>query len=72
MAAEKEEQRLKQQETEASKRILISSSHSPAGNQTTITVPYCTHSKKNYHPVDNCWVLHPELKKANDKKRQVM
>lgn len=70
IAAEKEEQRLKQQETEATKPILISSSHPPAGNQTTITVPYCTHCKKNYHSIDDCWVLHPELKKANDKKKR--
>lgn len=70
MAAEKEEQRLKQQEPEAAKSVLISSSHPPAGNQITITVPYCTHCKKNYHSVDDCWVLHPDLKKANDKKRR--
>lgn len=69
MAAEKEEQRLKQQEAEATKPILISSSHPPAGNQATITVPYCTHSKKNYHSTDDCWVLHPELKNADDKKK---
>lgn len=61
--------RLKQQESEAAKSILISSSHPPVGNQTTITVPYCTHCKKNYHSVDDRWVLHPDLKKANDKKR---
>ncbi len=70
MTAEKEEQRLKQQETEATKPILISLSHPPAENQTTITVPYYTHCKKHYHLIDDCWVLHPKLKKANDKKRR--
>ncbi len=70
MAAEKEEQQLKQKETEANKLILISSSLPQAGNQTTITVPYCTHCKKNYHSIDDYWVLHLGLKKANDKKRR--
>lgn len=57
MTAEKEKQQLKQQDIEATKPILISSSHLLTGNQITITVPYCTHCKKNYYSIDHCWVL---------------
>lgn len=72
MAAEIKEQQLKQQETEATKPNSINSSHPPTRNQTTITVLYSTHFKKNYYSVENCWVLHLELKKANDNKKRAI
>ena len=40
------------------------------GNETVITVPYCTHCKMNYHTVDICHDLHSELKKAVAEKRK--
>ena len=68
IAAKKKEQRLKQHEPEAAKSVLISSSHPPAENQTTITAPYCTHCKKDYPSVDDYWVLHPDLRKPMTKR----
>jgi hypothetical protein len=35
-----------------------------------IEVPYCTHCNKPYHNVRKCYILHPELKNSNSRKRK--
>jgi hypothetical protein len=35
-----------------------------------IKVPYCTHYNKPYHNVRKCYILHPELKNSNSRKRK--
>ena len=35
-----------------------------------IEVPYCTHCNKPYHNVRKCYILHPELKDSNSRKRK--
>jgi hypothetical protein len=35
-----------------------------------IEVPYCTHCNKLYHNVRKCYILHPELKDSNSRKRK--
>jgi hypothetical protein len=35
-----------------------------------IKVPYCTHYNKLYHNVQKCYILYPELKNSNSRKRK--
>lgn len=68
LVAEKEEQRIKHQE-EPKTALLSSKSNHSVENQAIVTVPYCMHCHKNYHIMADCWDLHPEKRKAADKKR---
>ena len=61
IAAEKEEQNQSVQENKAA---LVS-----VKDTVQFEVPYCSYCNKRYHTKDNCYVLHPELKKALDEKR---
>ena len=68
MAAVNEERRLaNQKDTEA--RGFLAAPHVNE-NEAVITVPYCTHCKMNYHTIETCHDLHPELKKAVAEKRK--
>ena len=69
MAAEKEEQQMKHQEKPKSAYIGIGTKTNP--DQVTLNVLYYTHCLKNYHTANDCWALHPDLKKqSNNKKRR--
>lgn len=71
MAADKEEKRMTTVEDQSSKMVaFVSNLARSTDNKVTVTVPYCTHCKKNYHTVNARWDLHPELRCAADKKRK--
>lgn len=71
MAADKEEKRMTAVEDQSNKTVaFVSNLTRPTDNKVTVTVPYYTHYKKNYHTVNNCWDLHPELRRAANKKRK--
>lgn len=72
MAAEKEEQRMKQAEAPKTAYIGAKVGTKTNPDQVTLNVPYCTHCRKNYHTAADCWELHSELKKQpGDKKRRL-
>ena len=57
--------------TEKVEVALVAKGNSGAGDNgtRTITVKYCTHCNKNFHTIDECWKLHPELKKHKAKEQ---
>ena len=68
MATEKKEQRIKHQEETKSAYIGTGTKTNP--DQVTLNVLYCTHCHKNYYMANNCWALHPDLKKQSNKKKR--
>lgn len=67
MAAKKEKQRMKYQEKPKSAYIRTGTKTNP--DQVTFNVPYFTHCHKNYYTANNCWALHPDLKKQSNNKK---
>lgn len=61
IAAKKEKQRMKHLKKPKAVYIRTKTKENP--DQTTLKVLYCTHCRKNYYTVSECWDLYPELKK---------
>lgn len=51
--------------TISSPTIANDTTPAAGGDTRNIEVPWCTHCSKSYHTKDQCWILHPHLKRRS-------
>jgi hypothetical protein len=63
-------QQQEQQESAVANVATVAQTAMVSQDTKQIEVPYCTHCNKLYHNVRKCYILHPELKNSNSRKRK--
>jgi hypothetical protein len=63
-------QQQEQQESAVANVATVAQTAIVSQDTKQIEVPYCTHCNKLYHNVQKCYILHPELKNSNSRKRK--